>query len=236
MRSLVLLVALSTTLPLCALRQEKTFAAPPPGQTLPISLQTALQSGKLAPGQVIRAELMQRVPVSSGGYLPRRVEVLGKVVRCDASSVSILFDQLRWKGQTIPVHLELRAAASLNNVFQTTMPVGGIDRSISSPADWTTRQVGGDEVYRSAGSGKVYNQYSEPVGFADLHGVYQDARTAGELPRAMGPFSTSAEGLHGLTGFKILSPGGAGTPVTLGAGTQSWKIASGAAMLMEVVR
>jgi hypothetical protein len=234
MRYLALLVILSTALPVYATRQEKSFTAPPPGQTLPIVLHTALQSGKVRPGQPVTAELMQRVPVDHGGYLPRQVTVVGKVLNCTPTSVSILFDQLRWKGQTIPIHLALVSAASLNSVFQTIMPVGGIDRGTSSPADWTTRQIGGDEVYRSAGSGTVYDQYSQPVGFADLHGVYKTA-SSGDLPRAMGPFSTTAEGLHGMTGFTLVSAGGPGAPFTFGTGMPKWKIQGGSALLMKVM-
>ena len=54
--------------------------------------------------------------------------------------------------------------------------------------------------------GGVYDQYSQPVGYADLHGVHAEPTSAGKLPRAMGPFSTTATGLHGLPGFSVLSP------------------------------
>jgi hypothetical protein len=80
----------------------------------------------------------------------------------------------------------------------------------------------------------VYNQYSDPVGYADLHGVYQDPPSAAEPPRAMGPFSTSATGLHGLPGFSIVSPGDAGVPITLGVSKPKWQI-GGAALLLKVV-
>jgi hypothetical protein len=164
-----------------------------------------------------------------------KVEVVGRIVRSDPSSLSILFTQLRWKGQTVPIHLQLVCAASSRNVFQSTLPVGGTDRGTANPQDWATRQVGGDEVYRSAGWGKVYDQYSQPVGYADLQGVYQELSSPGELPRAMGPFSTTATGLHGLPGISIISPGGAATPITFGVSKPKWEIASGSALLLQVV-
>jgi hypothetical protein len=234
MRYLMLAAALFLAMPLHALRQKPEFTPPPAGQTIPISLRKALHCDRAGGGQQVSADLMQRVPLSATSYLPRQVTVVGKVVACDSSSISILLTDLRWKGRSLPIHLQLIAAASLNSVLESTMPLGATDRGTADPASWTTRQIGGDEVYRSAGSGKVYNQYSEPVGFADLHGVYQDP-PAGELPRAMGPFSTTVKGLHGLTGFTIVSPGGANAPVVLKTSLTKWQIAGGSALLMKVV-
>ena len=81
--------------------------------------------------------------------------------------------------KTVPVQVGARVCGFAPYVFESSMPVGMIDRGTSDPADWTTRQIGGDEVYRSAGSGKVYDQYSEPVGHADLQGVYADPNRRG---------------------------------------------------------
>ncbi len=129
----------------------------------------------------------------------------------------------------------LLAAASSYKVYQTAMPLAAGDRGNSTPADWTTRQVGGDEVYRSAGSGKVYDRYSQPVGYADLNGVYRDS-PVGRVPRAMGPFSTTATGLYGFSIFSIVSSGGARSPITFGVSKPRWRIDSGAAFLLEVIR
>ena len=57
MRYLALLVILGSTLPVFATSQTKSFSAPPPEQTLPIVLHTALQSGKVKPGQPVVAAL-----------------------------------------------------------------------------------------------------------------------------------------------------------------------------------
>jgi hypothetical protein len=144
-----------------------------------------MKTQNLTVGQLVTARLFQRVPVSTGTYLPGKVEVVGHVVSCGSSSLSILFTLLRWTDQAVPIHVKLVSAASPYKVFQASMPVGGTDCGTSNPADWTTRQVGGDEVYRSAGGGKVYDQYSQPVGYADLHGVYQDPASAGEPAQPM---------------------------------------------------
>jgi hypothetical protein len=232
---LLLGFALPGHLAKAAVKAAKGLVPPPPGATLPIRLIQTLKSQSLTAGQPITARLFQRVPVSPALYLPSQVEIAGHVVQVGPSSVSILFTELRWKGQTMLVHVRLVAAASLDEVFQTGMPLAAADRGDSNPADWTTRQVGGDEVYRSAGAGGVYDQYSEPVGFADLNGVYQNPSGPGDLPRAMGPFSTTVSGLHGLAGFSIISSGDATSPITFGVNKPKWTIARGGAFLLEVI-
>jgi hypothetical protein len=232
MRYLTLLLALGVTVPIYAARQVNQLVAPPPGATLPVALGASLKAQDLTVGQIVTARLFQRVPLSNHSYLPGKAEIVGHVVSSEPSSVSLLFTQLRWEGQVIPVHVRLLAAASSFNVYQTKLPMSC---DTDSSADSTTRQVGGDEIYLSAGSGKVYDQYSQPVGYANPNGVYQDPLLAGEPPRAMGPFSTTATGLHGLPGFSILSRGDAGDPITLGVSGKEWHIASGAALLLEVV-
>lgn len=234
----LLLILLSSVSPFRSMPRGKQVAwlHHPPGATLPIVLVKTIRAQNMTAGRLVTARLFQRVPVSSGTFLPDKVEIVGHIVGSSPFSLSILFTELRWKNQTVPIHVRLVAAASSNNVYQTTIPLGATDRGTSDPADWTTRQVGGDEVYRSAGSGRVYDQYSQPVGHADLYGVYAEPTSVGELPRAMGPFSTTTTGLHGLPNFSIVSPGGVDAPITFGASKPKWQIVSGAALLLEVVR
>ncbi|MGB8535050.1 MAG: hypothetical protein WCD57_01435 [Acidobacteriaceae bacterium] len=235
MKRLILFVTLLSAIPIYASKPAGRLVAPAPGTTLPITLMKAVKPMHLVVGEPIRARFIQRVPLSPVSYLPSKVEVVGQIVSSNSSSISILFTQLRWKDEVVPIHLQLVSAASAYSVFQAGMPVGGTDRGTSSPADYTTRQIGGDEIYRSAGSGKVYDEYSQPVGFADLNGVYQDPSSAGEPARAMGPFSTTAAGLYGLEDFSIVSPGGAGVPITFAVSKPKWQIAGGTALLLKVV-
>ncbi|QNI30318.1 hypothetical protein H7849_14145 [Alloacidobacterium dinghuense] len=235
MRCLVALLALSVALPVHAAPASKELAPPPAGATLPVLLNKTLKPQNLQLGQPITAEFVQSVPVKKDVNLPRGTKLTGHVVGVSASSISILFDQLRWKGQTLPVRVRLVAAAAPYNVLHARLPLGGTARGTSDPGDWTTRQIGGDEVYLSAGSGKVYNQYSEPVGFADFSGVYASPSTPSELPRAVGPFSTTATGLHGFREFSIASHGDANSPITLSANKPNWEIGNGSALLLEVV-
>lgn len=236
MRRLTLLLGIFLTLPMYAARQMAPLVAPQDGATLPVTLAKSIKVEHLSAGRLVVARLSQRVPLDNDRYLPAGVEVVGHIVSVTPSSLSILFTELRWKTQTVPIRVRLVAAASFQKVFQAGLPVGGTDRGTSDPADYTTRQVGGDEVYLSAGSGTVYDQYSQPVGYADFHGVYADPRTAGEPPRAMGPFSTTATGLHGLGEFAIVSPGDARTPITFAVNKPKGRIGQGGALLLEVVR
>jgi hypothetical protein len=234
MRYLIAFLVLSVAVPVYT-SATKDLAPPPPGATLPVVINHTLKPRNLQQGQLVTAELVQAVPVSANVSLPKGVKLDGYVVNVSDSSISILFDQLRWNGRTLPVHVRLIAAAASNDVFATRLPLGGTDRGTSDAGDWTTRQVGGDEVYLSAGSGKVYDQYSQPVGYADFSGVYASPSAPGELPRAMGPFSTTATGLHGFRGLSIVSSGGASTPITLAASKPNWQIENGSAWLLEVV-
>lgn len=235
MRCLVALLVLSLAATVHGAQTKKELAPPPPGATLPVVIHQTLKPHNLQAGQPVTAQLVQTVPVSAQVILPKGTRLDGHIVNVSDSLISILFDQLRWKGQTVPVHVRLVAAAASNNVYQTTLPLGATDRGTSDPADWTTRQVGGDEIYLSAGSGKVYDQYSQPVGYANFSGVYASPSAPGQLPHAMGPFSTTATGLHGFRDLSIVSSGGATTPITLAANKPNWQIQNGSAFLLEVV-
>jgi len=234
MRCLIAFLILSVAAPVYA-RSTNRLAPPPPGATLPVLINRTLKVHNVRLGQSVTAQLLQVVPVGADINLPQGTKLDGHVVRVSETSISILFDQLRWKDQTLPVHVRLIAAAAPSNVFDTKLPEGATDRSTSNPGDWTTRQVGGDEVYLSAGSGKVYDQYSQPVGYANFSGVYASPSTPGQLPRAMGPFSTTVTGLHGLRDLSIVSSGDTGIPITLAANKPGWQIGNGTALLLEVV-
>lgn len=233
MRSLIVCLALLVGIPVYA-QTARQLASPSPGATLPVFLDQTLKSRNVQPNQPVTARLAQSVPISPDASLPKGTKLEGRIVSAGDGSIGILFDHLRWKGQTVPVHVRLLAAASPNDVYETRLPLGATDRSTSSPANWTTRQIGGDEVYLSSGSGQVYDQYSQPVGFANFSGVFASPSAPGKLPRAVGPFSTTATGLHGFLGLSIVSAGDGGTPITLAASKPNWQIGNGSALLLEV--
>lgn len=207
----------------------------PSGSTLPVILQQKLRVGHVRVGARIVARLSQRVPLPDGQYLSAKAELVGRVSAYDARSLALQFTELKLAGRTEPIAVRLIAAAYWMDVGRTAEPLDGGDRATSNPADWTTMQIGRDEVYRSAGSGQVYNQYSEPVGRADLYGVYAPPLPGGSAMRAMGPFSTTAKGIYDLPGIAIDAAGGNGAPIVLGLSNPKWQLDSGTALLLEVV-
>jgi hypothetical protein len=207
----------------------------PSGSTLPVIMRQKLRAGHVKVGDKIVARLSQRVPLPNGRYLSGNTELVGRVSTYDARSLALQFTELKLARRTEPIDVRLIAAAHWMDVGRTAEPLDGGDRATSNPADWTTMQIGRDEVYRSGGSGTVYNQYSEPVGRADLYGVYAPPPPGGSAMRAMGPFSTTAKGLYDLPGVVIDAAGGSGQPIVLGFSSPKWQLDSGTALLLEVV-
>ena len=209
------------------------LAAPPAGATLPVVLQGTLDADHATPGQSVRARVSQRVPLGGGNYLPNGAELAGTVEKAGANQLALEWTKLSWHGQDVALHVRLIAAAASFDVEQTKIPLGG--PTGRSTSDWTTRQVGGDELVGVNVPATVYDQYSQPVGRADGTGVYAPAARPGGLERAMGSFSTTAKGLYGLAGWTIVSLGDAGGPMVLGVPARGRKLGSGAAMLLQVV-
>ncbi|HEY1966006.1 MAG TPA: hypothetical protein VGG59_13790 [Acidobacteriaceae bacterium] len=204
----------------------------PEGITLPVLLTRSLDARHVRVGEPVVAELAQRVPLADGGWLPQKAKVIGTVVACDNTSLTLRFDRLRLGEQEEPVDVTLLAAAHWFDVHQSKIPLAAPDRATSNPNDWTTRQIGGDEVYRSGGWGKVYDRYSEPVGHADPNGVYGPPIVVGGPARAMGPFSTTATGVYDLPGIEIGSGGGKGRPIVLRLTSRKWQLHSVTAFLL----
>jgi hypothetical protein len=204
----------------------------PEGTTLPVLLQRGLDMQHVRVGEPVTARLTQRVPLANGGYLSQKARVTGTVMACDSSSLTLRFDRLRLGEQEEPVDVTLRAAAHWLDVHNSQLPLGATDRSTSNPREWTTRQIGGDEVYRSGGEGTVYDQYSQPVGHADVYGVYEPPAVSDEPARAMGPFSTSSAGIYDLPGIEIASGGGDGRPIVLRLTSPKWQLHGGTALLL----
>ena len=205
----------------------------PQGATLPVMLDKGLDANHVKPGEPITASLAQRVPLADGTYLPKKTKLTGSVVSYDGRTLALRFNELKLRDESRPIQVKLVAAAHWLDLEGTQEPLGATDRSLSNPANWTTRQIGRDEVYRSGWKGTVYDQYSQPVGYADEHGVYAAPNREG-LMRAMGPFSTTASGLYDLPEIQIISPGGNGNPIVFGLSSPKWQLHGQTALLVEV--
>jgi hypothetical protein len=216
----------------------------PAGVTLPVQIGRTLRAGKVKVGTVIEAKTTQRVPVSADAYLKLGATVRGEVVASDAgdgttthpSTLTIRFDQLSYRGQRVQLVTRAVAAANLMDVDYTFLPAtGGADRGNNSPSSWTTNQVGGELVVRTGWVGPVVGRGLQKVGDADYYGVYSlpVALSDGvEVRRAMGVFSTTANGLYGYNrGSRLESSGGLITITDPGQAV----IRAGDNLLLEVV-
>ncbi len=241
------LMLMVTSVPTPAVAQHpvevETLSPLLPGITLPVQLEHSLHPGKSVVGTPVIARTTQRVPVSPNRYLKRGAELVGEVTASAASgnnlakleTLSVRFTTLRYRGQTVPINADVLAIANFTDVGDTFAPAtGSTDRGNPSAANWTTRQVGGDEVYRAGWSGDVYNTVMRKVGVADYDGVYRLASEAGPgFPLAVGVFSTAAQGLYGFNPETILtSTRGQATLTSL---RQNLSLHAGDNLLLQVV-
>ena len=146
----------------------------PAGTILPIALDHGLNASKVHAGQTIRAEVMQDVP---GTTIRRGAKVVGHVAEVHASpngpaTLKFTFDSVIEHGQTIPIKANLRALASRLEVDEAQVPEEMSSRGLN-PENWTTQQIGGDQVYR--GGGPVTDGLTD-VGEPAPYGVLDDPR------------------------------------------------------------
>lgn len=113
--------------------------------------------------------------------------------------LALQFDTVTFHGSSLPITTQVLAVASFVAVSITGIPANGSsDRGNPSPANWTTAQVGGDQVVRSGWSGPLVNSTTQTVGSADFWGVYTLPATPAGVPHALGPFSANVTGLFGV--------------------------------------
>lgn len=209
------------------------LAPVPAGSTLPVRVEHTLDQEHMRLGEEVKVQLLQRVPLGDKRYLPAGAELVGFVTTATPQQLAITWNELRLHAAAEPVHVRLMAAADSFDVEQTRLPLGGPTRSTS---EWTTRQVGGDEVYGINVPAIVYDQYSRPVARADGTGVYAPPLAPGLPERALGPFSTTAAGLYDLPGLTLASHGGEGSaPMVLQLAGDRWRLRANSALLLEVV-
>src|SRR5208282_1787345 len=145
----------------------------PVGTALPVMLNSTLSVKKGKPGQQITGRIMQEVPLPYGGRIPAGSRVAGTVLvvsgptAASGSRLVLKFDRLSIHGRLSPLTTNLRAIASMTEVFDAQLPTNNFDEYGTSIADWTTVQVGGDAVYR--GNGEVIAG-TEVVGKANSGG------------------------------------------------------------------
>jgi hypothetical protein len=211
----------------------------PAGTVLPLRLDTGLIAGKIEPGRVIRAEVMQNIP---GTSVRKGAHVLGKVVSATPTRIELRFDTLVARHSSTPLHTNLRALASMLEIEEAQIPEGGADRGMPSILDQTTRQIGGEEVYRGGGAvDRGVTPVAEPTADGALGHLNSNppcrAGTAGnDTPQALWLFSTDACGLYGFDNLTVEHYGRTdpvGT-IVLAAKTGKINIRTGSGFLLRV--
>lgn len=213
-------------------------SAIPTGTVLPLQLATGLNAGKIKPGQEIRARIMQNIP---GTDIHTGARVLGHVLDATPSRLELRFDTLVVKGQRIQVTTNLRALASMLEVEEAQEPESGPDRA-TPPADSTTSQIGGEQVYRRAGPvARGITTVGEPTPYGVLGKLNSNAPCRGAIagndhPQALWLFSTDACGVYGFSGLSI-EHAGRTNPVgniVLASKAGKLNIMSGSGLLLRV--
>ena len=202
-RLAVVLISLATSL---------TAQSLPPGTSLPVQLSSALNAKNVKPGQKIEGKLMQEVNLGEQVKMKSGAHVAGHIISATkpgagGSRITLQFDSIEDDGRTVPLHVALRALASSQSVFDAGLPVGAAS-TYESSTSWTTRQVGGEVVFR--GRGYVANGDGK-VGVWNGSGVWGKLPAAGDCPaadtadpqQALWIFSTSACGAYGFERTKV---------------------------------
>ena len=221
----------------------------PAGTILPLQLDSALNSRKNKPGQVITATVMQDVPSATGPQIRAGAKVIGHILSVTQAEhgngelVTLQFDELKVSKHAVPITTNLRALASMMDVFDAQLSDAGPDRGEAGNA-WTTDQIGGEVVYR--GGGPVAHGL-QVVGKPMANGVLVPTAAspssgcrgpvAGNYqPQALWVFSSDACGIYDLPNVEIVHAGRTnpvGT-ITLLSQKGNLNIRAGSGLLLRV--
>lgn len=195
-------LAFMLLLPLVATAQNNIT----PGTVLPLRLETGLNAGKIKPGKTIRADLMQDIP---GTSIHRGAHVFGDIIAVTPTRLELSFNTLVTNGARIPIETNLRALASPLEIDNAQIPEDAGDRGLPSALEQTTRQVGGEQVYRG---GWLVARGDIKVGEPTAYGVLarlnsnppcHDGVAGNDRPQALWLFSTDACGIYGIDNLTL---------------------------------
>lgn len=220
----------------------------PPGTILPVRLDS-LSSEKTKKGDVIKARVMQDVPLGNGSKLRAGSTVVGRVIDVSPAkfgqnaSLTITFDTIVSGKESIPIITHIRAIASTLEVEYAQVPP--IGPSESDVYDWlTTVQIGGEVVYGKGG--EVYNG-GRVVGRSVYDGVLAQVNAqagtkcsgpvdGNDQLQAFWVFSSDACGTYGFPDLAISHTGRTDPQgeIVLVSLQGAIKIRSGSGMLLRV--
>jgi hypothetical protein len=221
----------------------------PPGTVLPARLDSSLNSKKSKPGQTVTARIMQDVPLSSRMKIRAGAKVIGHILSVSApasrgpAQVTLRFERLQSRHQSLAINTGLRALASMMNVAEADVPATGPDRG--TPWAWRTRNLIGGEV--AYGEGGPVARGTQIVGRALADGVLVPIESSpafgcrGEIAgntqlQALWVFSSDACGVYGIDHVQITHAGRSAPvgEITLTSKQGNLKIARGSGMLLRV--
>jgi len=224
----------------------------PQGTIIPVQLSTSLNSRKNKPGHKIKAIVEQDVPLSSGGMIKQGSRLIGDIISVTpangttAAQMTFQFDRIRTGTKEIHLRTDLRALASMMDVFEAQVPLTGSDRG--SPEDtWVTEQVGGEANYHG---GWPIMRGGEMIGHSLLNGglLAKPLALAGTPCRSeidgndrLQAFWVFASSACGVYGFGDLTISHAGRTEPLGEMTLTSKhadinVARGSGLLVRVIQ
>jgi hypothetical protein len=221
----------------------------PAGTVIPVALHGSLSSTKSKPGQVVKARVMQDIPLGEGNKVRAGAYVQGRVISVtpaangSGASITFEFTELVTSRVAEPITTNLRALASIVEVNSARIPQYD-DRGSSSYVN-TTWQIGGETVYRGGGhvmDGKTV--VGEPV---DEEGVLGRVRASSDGTcrgavegenrlQALWLFSSDACGVYGYRRVKIEHAGRTSPlgEITLKTERGDINIRGGSGMLLRV--
>lgn len=222
------------------------------GTVIPVILSSSLDAKNCKPGQRVTATIAQDVPLHNGAPIKAGTRILGEILAAtqaqnsQPATIALRFNQIEIDGQRTPLSTDLRALASPLEVSQAQTSIAGEERGSDPPWDQTTNQIGGDVVYREAGT--VYYG-SETVGksvYAGTWGVLSkvasnpDTGCRGPIagndePQALWVFSHDACGVYGYEA--VIKDAGRANPegrIVLASTNGELKVRSGSGLLLRV--
>jgi len=219
----------------------------PVGYVLPAQLDAAISVKDAHVGEILEARIMQEVPLPERGKIKLNSRVKGSILAVtkdkDGTGVRITmqFNQLIDRGETLAIATSLRAMASYQAVREALTP--RTETGAGSPAGWaTTVQIGGDVRYGDGGV--VRSRYKEKVGKGVLGGVLVyvkpnpkggcEGSVGDDHPQALWVFSADACGVYDLKGVEMIHGGQSGEFI-LHFEKTDMKLQSGTGMLLRVV-
>ncbi len=184
----------------------------PVGTVIAIVLDHTLDSRNSRPGQRIVARIAQEVLLEDKRVIRVQSKVFGEITEVEnglgQAKLGLRFDRLELGKAEVAISTQMRALASAIAV-DSAKEATGIDQYVRGSA--TTVQIGGDVVYRAAGT--VENNMGEVVGKPVYGGVLAtvvnragskcEGMPVSKTPQAVWIFSPHACGVYGFSRFQF---------------------------------